>query len=100
MPRRSLVVLAMACMGTAAGMAGKAKPRLLGDMGCAEEGCEDVQVSPDGRQAVWADKHHLWLAPVAAPAADGAAGSRDAKASGGAVTSGGAPASGGRAGGA
>ena len=55
-----------------AGVAGKARPRLLGDMGCAEEGCEDVQVSPDGRQAVWAARHHLWLAPVAAPAAAGA----------------------------
>src|SRR6202521_3935667 len=59
----------------AAGGAGavQAQPRLLGDMGCAEEGCEDIQVSPDGRSAVWAAKHHLWLAPVA-PAAGGAAG--------------------------
>ncbi|HEX7960585.1 MAG TPA: DPP IV N-terminal domain-containing protein, partial [Terriglobales bacterium] len=41
-------------------------PRLLGDMGCDEEGCEDVQLSPDGKWAVWSGpKHHLWLAPVA-----------------------------------
>jgi dipeptidyl aminopeptidase/acylaminoacyl peptidase len=43
------------------------KPRLLGDMGCNQEDCEDIQVSPDGRWAVWSGpKHHLWLAPVAA----------------------------------
>ncbi|HEY6323866.1 MAG TPA: prolyl oligopeptidase family serine peptidase [Thermoanaerobaculia bacterium] len=61
--------------GDAAG-ARRAPPRLLGDMGCAEEGCEDIQVSPDGRFAVWTAKHHLWLAPVApaeAPAAGAAA---------------------------
>jgi dipeptidyl aminopeptidase/acylaminoacyl peptidase len=42
------------------------KPRLLGEMGCAEEDCEDIQLSPDGHWAVWQGaKHHLWLAPVA-----------------------------------
>jgi dipeptidyl aminopeptidase/acylaminoacyl peptidase len=42
------------------------QPRLLGDMGCNQEGCEDIQLSPDGRWAVWSGgKHHLWLAPVA-----------------------------------
>jgi dipeptidyl aminopeptidase/acylaminoacyl peptidase len=42
------------------------KPRLLGDMGCNEEDCEDVQLSPDGQWAVWPGlKHHLWLAPAA-----------------------------------
>ncbi len=42
------------------------KPRLLGEMGCTQEDCADVQVSPDGQWAVWAGpKHHLWLAPVA-----------------------------------
>jgi dipeptidyl aminopeptidase/acylaminoacyl peptidase len=51
------------------GAAAHASPRLLGDMGCAEEGCEDVQVSPDGRSAVWAAKHFLWLAPVGGGAA-------------------------------
>ena len=39
-------------------------PRLLGDMGCEEEGCEDIQISADGRYAVWETKHELWLAPV------------------------------------
>jgi len=40
------------------------KTRLLGDMGCEREDCEDIQVSPDGQWAVWSTKHHLWLAPV------------------------------------
>ncbi|MBZ5706725.1 MAG: prolyl oligopeptidase family serine peptidase [Acidobacteriia bacterium] len=39
-------------------------PRLLGEMGCSEEGCEDVQLSPDGQFAVWATKKQLWIAPV------------------------------------
>jgi dipeptidyl aminopeptidase/acylaminoacyl peptidase len=43
------------------------KPRLLGDMGCIEEDCEDIEISPDGQTAVWVGaKHHLWMAPVAA----------------------------------
>src|SRR5262245_33924103 len=29
------------------------KQRLIGDMGCTEEGCEDIQVSPDGQWVVW-----------------------------------------------
>jgi dipeptidyl aminopeptidase/acylaminoacyl peptidase len=41
------------------------KPRLLGDMGCESEDCADIQLSPDGKWAVWSTKHHLWLAPVA-----------------------------------
>ena len=41
------------------------KVRLLGDMGCEREDCADIQISPDGQWAVWAAKHHLWLAPVA-----------------------------------
>ncbi|HEY6305827.1 MAG TPA: prolyl oligopeptidase family serine peptidase [Candidatus Angelobacter sp.] len=42
------------------------KPRLLGEMGCTDEDCEDIQLSPDGHWAVWqGPKHHLWLAPVA-----------------------------------
>jgi dipeptidyl aminopeptidase/acylaminoacyl peptidase len=44
---------------------GTGEPRRLGDMQCGEEGCEDVQLSPDGTQAVWATKKTLWLAPVA-----------------------------------
>jgi dipeptidyl aminopeptidase/acylaminoacyl peptidase len=72
----AVAVPAAAAPGEAAGgdaaSARRSPPRLLGNMGCAEEGCEDIQVSPDGRFAVWAAKHHLWLAPVApveAPAA-------------------------------
>ncbi len=38
------------------------KPRLLGDMGCGEEDCEDIQLSPDGLTAVWVGpKNHLWI---------------------------------------
>lgn len=40
------------------------KTRLLGDLGCEHEDCEDIQVSPDGEWVVWSTKHHLWLAPV------------------------------------
>jgi dipeptidyl aminopeptidase/acylaminoacyl peptidase len=43
---------------------GSEGPRLLGEMGCPEEGCEDVQLSPDGQFAVWATKKQLWIAPV------------------------------------
>jgi len=39
-------------------------PRMLGEMGCAEEECEDVQVSPDGQFAVWAARKQLWIGPV------------------------------------
>jgi dipeptidyl aminopeptidase/acylaminoacyl peptidase len=39
-------------------------PRLLGEMGCNEEGCEDVELSPDGQFAVWAARKQLWIAPV------------------------------------
>ena len=39
-------------------------PRLLGEMGCAEEDCEDVELSPDGQFAVWAARKQLWIAPV------------------------------------
>jgi dipeptidyl aminopeptidase/acylaminoacyl peptidase len=38
------------------------EPRLLGEMGCPEEDCEDIQVSPDGKWAVWPAKHALWIA--------------------------------------
>ncbi len=42
------------------------KPRLLGDMGCGEEDCEDIQISPDGLTAVWVGaKRHLWIANIA-----------------------------------
>jgi dipeptidyl aminopeptidase/acylaminoacyl peptidase len=42
----------------------KGVPRLLGDMGCNEEGCEDVEISPNGEFAVWSAKKQLWIAPV------------------------------------
>ena len=40
------------------------EPRLLGTMNCGFEGCEDIQISPDGRFAVWSARHALWLAPI------------------------------------
>ncbi len=42
----------------------KGEPRLLGDMGCVEEGCEDIQISPGGEFAVWSAKKQLWIAPI------------------------------------
>jgi dipeptidyl aminopeptidase/acylaminoacyl peptidase len=41
-----------------------AAPRLLGEMGCAEEGCEDIEISPDGKWAIWSAKKKLWLCSV------------------------------------
>ncbi len=41
-----------------------AAPRLLGEMGCPEEGCEDIQISPDSKRAVWSAKKKLWLSSV------------------------------------
>jgi dipeptidyl aminopeptidase/acylaminoacyl peptidase len=41
-----------------------AVPRVLGEMGCPEEGCEDVEISSDGRWAVWSAKKKLWLSSV------------------------------------
>ncbi|MGB8014166.1 MAG: prolyl oligopeptidase family serine peptidase [Terriglobales bacterium] len=41
------------------------EPRLLGDMGCDEEDCEDIQISPNGEFAVWAAKKQIWIAPIA-----------------------------------
>src|SRR5438067_7860820 len=40
------------------------EPRLLGDIGCDKEACEDLQVSPDGKNVVWPAKKHLWIAPI------------------------------------
>jgi dipeptidyl aminopeptidase/acylaminoacyl peptidase len=39
-------------------------PRLLGEMGCPEEGCEDIEISPDGKWAIWSAKKKLWIASV------------------------------------
>jgi dipeptidyl aminopeptidase/acylaminoacyl peptidase len=41
-----------------------AEPRLLGDMGCDQEECEDVQISPNGEYAVWSAKKQIWIAPI------------------------------------
>jgi dipeptidyl aminopeptidase/acylaminoacyl peptidase len=41
-----------------------ATPRLLGEMGCPEEDCEDIEISPDGQWALWSAKKKLWLASV------------------------------------
>ncbi|MGH7049005.1 MAG: S9 family peptidase, partial [Stellaceae bacterium] len=40
------------------------KPRLLGTMNCTPEDCEDIQISPDGKYAIWSGPHELRLAPV------------------------------------
>ncbi len=40
------------------------KIKVLGELGCGEEGCEDIQISPDGQSAVWAAKKQLWIAPL------------------------------------
>ena len=42
----------------------KGEPRLLGEMDCTREGCEDIELSPDGTMAVWAARGQLWAAPV------------------------------------
>jgi len=39
-------------------------PRLLGELGCGEEDCEDIEISPDGQSAVWAAKDKIWIAPI------------------------------------
>jgi dipeptidyl aminopeptidase/acylaminoacyl peptidase len=39
-------------------------PWPLGELGADEEGGEDIQLSPDGRFAVWAAKHQLWIASL------------------------------------
>lgn len=42
----------------------KGEPRLLGDMGCDEEECEDIQISPNGEFAAWSAKKQIWIAPI------------------------------------
>ncbi len=60
-------------------------PRLLGFMNCDDEGCENIQISPDGKSAVWSARHNLWLAPIApggnsaqTPNSDASASDKDA----------------------
>src|SRR4030095_2563585 len=43
---------------------GSGEPRLLGDIGCSEEGCEDLQISPDSQMVVWPAKKHIWIASL------------------------------------
>jgi dipeptidyl aminopeptidase/acylaminoacyl peptidase len=38
--------------------------RLLGEIGCSEEGCEDLQISPDSKTVVWPAKKHIWIASL------------------------------------
>jgi dipeptidyl aminopeptidase/acylaminoacyl peptidase len=33
-------------------------------MGCDEEGCEDIQISPNTEFAVWVAKKQIWIAPI------------------------------------
>ena len=42
----------------------RGEPRLLGDLGCDEEDCEDIQISPNGELAVWSAKKQIWIAPI------------------------------------
>jgi len=42
----------------------KSEPRYLGELNCTREGCEDIELSPDGTMAVWAARGQLWVAPV------------------------------------
>jgi len=42
----------------------KGEPHLLGDMGCNEEGCEDIQISPNGEFALWSANKQVWIAPI------------------------------------
>jgi dipeptidyl aminopeptidase/acylaminoacyl peptidase len=58
----------------------KGEPRLLGDMGCDQEGCEDIQISPNSEFAVWSAKKQIWIAPISSPANSQSPGKTDAKA--------------------
>ena len=42
----------------------KGEPRYLGELNCTREGCEDIELSPDGTMAVWAARGQLWTAAV------------------------------------
>ncbi|MGH9417207.1 MAG: S9 family peptidase [Terriglobales bacterium] len=39
-------------------------PALLGLMGCGNEDCEDIQISPDGKWVVWPARNMIWIAPT------------------------------------
>jgi dipeptidyl aminopeptidase/acylaminoacyl peptidase len=53
------------------------QPRLLGDMGCDEEGCEDIQISPSGEFAVWSAKKQIWIASIYPKAASAQGNDKD-----------------------
>src|SRR5690242_7429785 len=42
----------------------RGEPRYLGELNCTREGCEDIELSPDGTMAAWAARGQLWAAPV------------------------------------
>jgi dipeptidyl aminopeptidase/acylaminoacyl peptidase len=42
----------------------KRVPRLLGEMGCDDEDCEGIEISPNGKFAVWAAKKQIWIASI------------------------------------
>jgi dipeptidyl aminopeptidase/acylaminoacyl peptidase len=44
-------------------------PKLLGELGCNGEGCEDIELSPNGQLAVWPARRTLWIAPVSGASA-------------------------------
>lgn len=39
-------------------------PRRLGEMGCGDEDCADIALSPDGKWAVWPARRQIWIAPT------------------------------------
>ncbi|HEV2385711.1 MAG TPA: prolyl oligopeptidase family serine peptidase [Candidatus Acidoferrales bacterium] len=41
-----------------------AEPRLLGTLECQGEGCEDIEISPNGQMAAWAARGQIWVAPL------------------------------------
>jgi dipeptidyl aminopeptidase/acylaminoacyl peptidase len=53
---------------------GNGTPRLLGDMGCPFEDCEDLEVSPDGKHVAWSTKKQIWMADIPEPGKDAVAG--------------------------
>src|SRR5437773_852536 len=42
----------------------RGEPRLLGDIGCSEEGCEDLRISPDSKTVIWPAKKQIRIAPL------------------------------------
>jgi len=42
----------------------KGNLRQLGSMGCDEEDCEDIQISPNGDNVLWSAQKQIWIAPI------------------------------------